>query len=214
MIRHSPGSTTGTRLRTRDHPLLPVAISIVFIVLFMLITPFILEAFAGITGAKWDQLGNIGQAFGGMASVLGIVALAGIIASLSLQRRESMVSQALAQRTVHGNLMTRALDDPILRACWGPFRPGGSDDKQRQFIYTNMIVSFWSSMFDTGMLTEEALHTFAATMFSGEPGRDYWSIAGSQARALQETERGAVMIRILDEEYARALTTLHMSSEP
>ncbi len=170
---------------------------------FLLGAPLVLLALGNVSRSDWTQLSNVGQAYGGIAAVFGMLALVGVAASLVLQSRESAANRELVQRTIHSDLLLRALDDPQLRACWGPSRHGNGE-QDRQHFYTNMIVSFWRSMFEIGKITEDQLRALSARMFASPPGRRYWSIAGLHQEAHYVAERDRKFVEILDREYARA----------
>ena len=85
---------------------------------FIVGTPFALLAIGYMHRGDWIQFSNEGQAYGGIAAVFGTLALVGVAVSLVLQSRESAANREVAQRTIHSDLMSKALDDPVLRACW------------------------------------------------------------------------------------------------
>jgi hypothetical protein len=197
-----------------DHPrsqhlrrLLVAAAVLLAVAAFLIGTPFLLLAVGLVHHNDWTRFSNEGQAYGGIAAVLGMLALVGVAASLVLQSREAAASRELAQRTIHADLISKALDDPALRACWGPSRHG-NDEQERQHLYTNLIVSFWRSMFEIGKITEDQLHALSARMFANAPGRKYWSIAGPHQITRYVTERDRKFAEILDQEHTNAGTAV------
>jgi hypothetical protein len=170
---------------------------------FLLCSPLALKALGGIGGSDWTELSSIGQAYGGVAAIFGMLALGGVTASLAIQSRDSAANRELHQRTLHTELLLRALDDPKLRECWGPSHH--SDEEQdRQHFYTNTIVSFWRSMFEIGKITEDQLLALSTRMFSSPPGQRYWSIAGPHRGAHYLSDRDARFIEILNLAHAEA----------
>jgi hypothetical protein len=155
---------------------------------------------------------NEGQAYGGIAAVFGMLALLGVAASLVLQSRETAISRELAQRNLHTELLSKALDDPALLACWGPTLEGGELD--RQHIYTNMIVQFWRSMFEIGKVTEDQLRGLAAQMFAAEPGRRYWSAARAFHQIYYASGSDATFVEIMEHEYNAALARTATNPQP
>jgi len=171
---------------------------------FIVGTPFLLLAISHLQHNDWTQFSNEGQSYGGIAAIFGMLALVGVAASLILQSRQTTASRELTQRTIHADLLSRALNDPELLACWGPSLHG-DDIFDRQHFYTNLIVAFWRSMFEIGKVTEDELHALSAQMFAGAPGQRYWTIAGPYQRSHYcVTERDRKFIEILDEEHATA----------
>ena len=179
--------------------LLAVVVLLV-VAIFIVGTPFALSALGSLKHADWAQFSNEGQTYGGIAAVFGILALAGIAATVILQSRQTAITHAIAQRTVHADLFSKALNDPELLARWGPSIYG--DLKQdRQHAYLNLIVSFWRSEFELGTLSEEELRGGVAYMFAAAPGRRYWSIAGPNQRTFYDNDRDRKFTSIIDEEY-------------
>src|SRR5215472_5806684 len=82
---------------------------------FIIGTPFVLLAIGHIHPSDWLQFSNEGQAYGGIAAVFGMLALVGVVTSLVLQSRESAANRESAQRSIHKDLIFRALDDPELQ---------------------------------------------------------------------------------------------------
>jgi hypothetical protein len=177
---------------------------------FLVGTPYLFLAIARLRANDWTQFSNEGQAYGGIAAVFGMLALLGVAASLVLQSRETAISRELAQRNVHTDLLSKALDDPALLACWGPTLDG--DEVDRQHIYTNMIVQFWRSMFEIGKVTEDQLHGLAAQMFGGEPGRRYWSAARTFQKTYYASDIDAKFFDTMEHEYNAALA--HTATNP
>ena len=199
--------------RRRVRRLLLAMAALLVLAAFLTGTPFLLLAIGRIRHNDWTQFSSEGQAYGGIAAVLGMLALVGVAVSLVLQSREAAASRELAQRTIHADLLSKALDDPGLLACWGPSRHG-DDEQDRQHIYTNLIVAFWRSMFEIGKITEDQLHALSARMFAGAPGRRYWSIAGPHRGLHEVTGRDQKFAAILDQEYTKAAASTPAAELP
>jgi Family of unknown function (DUF6082) len=192
------------QLRVGRWPLI-VATALIIAAAFLFGTPFVLLAISHIRPKDWAQFSNEGQAYGGIAAAFGMLALIGVVASLVLQSRESAANRAAFQRSIHNDLMSKALDDEALRACWG--RTHFKDSEQeRQHIYTNLIFSFWHSMFEIGKLTDHDLRDVTSRIFNGAPGRRYWSISGPHMiRFHSSSRRDARFVEIVEQEYRKAL---------
>lgn len=71
----------------------------------------------------------------------------------------------------------------------------------------NMWVSFWESRYQLHeMSDEEVRHSATGELFNGTAGREYWSVSRS-ARLQLSKGRSLRFIRILDEEYNKALAS-------
>jgi len=185
--------------------LLPLAF-LAAICAFVLGTPLLFTAVEHLGNGNWPQFSNEAQTYGGVASVIGVLALVGVAASFGLQRRDTTANLEVSQRTFHAELLSKTLDDPRLIACWGPSIHGDVKYDQ-QHIYSNMIVSFWRAMFEIGKVTESQLHALSAGMFSAEPGRRYWSVAGQFRGTHYLSKLDRRFNAILSEEYNKALAT-------
>jgi hypothetical protein len=95
------------------------AVAILIAAAFLAGTPFLLLAVGNVRPNDWTQFSNEGQAYGGIAAVLGMLALVGVGASLILQARDAANNRELTQRTIHAELLSKGLEDPALLACWG-----------------------------------------------------------------------------------------------
>jgi hypothetical protein len=214
MVGESAARPSGDHRRRRTaRRLFLAAAALLATAAFLIGTPFLLLAIGHVRPNDWTRFSNEGQAYGGIAAVIGMLALLGVAASLVLQSRDGAANRELAQRTIQGDLLSRALDDRELLACWGPSRHG-DDQQDRQHIYTNLIVSFWRSMFEIGKITEDQLRVLSARMFAGAPGRRYWTIAGPHQESHYVTDRDRKFVQILDQEHAKATVSTHTAESP
>lgn len=173
------------------------------LVIFLVVVPRALRSLADLFHSDWQQYGNIGQAYGGISEIFGILALVGVVASLIYQVRDSHSSRLAAQRAVHNHLLQLSLDDPVLYECWGRMTAGVNED--RQFVYCNMIISFWNTEYNLGYFSEPQLRMAARNIFKGEPARRYWALAGPGRTHVSNEISSRIFASIIDEEYTRAL---------
>jgi hypothetical protein len=167
------------------------------------ISPIALEIFDGATG-KWERLSFIGQTYGAASAIVSVLALVGIVLTLSYQAREAKLAREETRRQAIGDLLKMAMDDPDLDECWGPV-PSPSDPKTRkQLLYANMIIAEWALSFETGALPETRLRAIANEMFQGQIGRNYWQTARIARLSTSASKRERRFHKILDEEYERA----------
>ncbi|WP_419997767.1 DUF6082 family protein [Streptomyces boninensis] len=159
---------------TRDRRI--VAAIVLSVAVFVFAVPAALLLIGTLWKDDWQHFSDVAGAYGGIASVFGMLTLLGVIASLALQVRDSRANLELIHRSLHSELLNAAMDDPALRACWGA-APLGNDEQARQHIYITKIVTFWSSVYAMGKITESELRGSVAELVSGEPGRRYWGIA-------------------------------------
>ncbi|MUL42636.1 hypothetical protein FZ103_15895 [Streptomonospora sp. PA3] len=163
-------------------------------------SPFALMLFGGAR-SEWERLSFIGQTYGAAAALISVFALVGIVLTLVYQARDSHRATEETRRQAMSDLLRMAMEDPDLDECWGPV-PDDEDPKVRkQQLYTNMIVSQWSSAFETGALPESRLRAVAAEMFQGEVGYSYWTKAREAASMTEGTRRERRFVEIVDEVY-------------
>ncbi|MFI9593703.1 DUF6082 family protein [Nonomuraea sp. NPDC052265] len=164
-------------------------------------SPFFLAAL-GRSRGDWSVLGDIGQTYGAASAILAVLALIGVAFSLVLQAREAKSAREQALRTLHGDLMKMAMDDPVYRACWGAFFASGDEEGQRAHLYVNMILNHWLLMWELRSITEAHLREVAATVLAGPIGGGFWR----QVRALRMTSAGSRRERrfnlIIDDVYS------------
>jgi uncharacterized membrane protein len=167
------------------------------------ISPIALGVFHGATG-RWERLSFIGQTYGAASAIISVLALVGIVLTLSYQAREAKLAREETRRQAVGDLLRMAMEDPDLDECWGPVPPPDDPKTRKQLLYTNMIVSEWSLSFETRALPEARLRAIANEMFQGQAGRDYWQSAREARLSTSAGHRERRFHEILDEEYERA----------
>ncbi|MFH9987684.1 DUF6082 family protein [Streptomyces luteogriseus] len=158
-------------------------------------------------GTDWGRLSDISQTYG---TPLSIAALLGVAVSLTHQSRQTTITYQEAQRAAHRQLVTMAIDDPDLVACWDPFTiPVTALDAKRIF-YTNLIISQWSADYKLKRFNDAALRMRCRTHFQGEIARKHWENGGADWREFAEALGEPWLLRfvtVLDTAYADALAS-------
>jgi hypothetical protein len=78
-------------------------------------------------------------------------------------------------RTLHVELIKMAIENPELAAVWPEFEPGLSVERNRQYLYANLIIQqVWLNL-RIGNYTNEEARDALRYLFSGPLMRDYWS---------------------------------------
>jgi hypothetical protein len=176
------------------------------------VTPYVFLLVGRIHPNDWGQFSNEGQAYGGVASVIGMIAIVGVVASLILQVRESAANRVQLNRTFHSELVYKSLEDPDLLECWGI--QNGDIAKLKKAGYINLIVSYWHAMFEIGRMTDDDLRASAAEIFAAMPARDYWPTARPRWVQFQPGNTNRRFIAIIDDEYRRAADRGSVSDQP
>ncbi|MET9860716.1 DUF6082 family protein [Streptomyces smyrnaeus] len=139
-------------------------------------TPFVLRAIAP-DGVDWSELSDVSQTYSAVSVLISAAALAGVVASLVYQARQTQTAQEEASRSTHRELVVLSLTDPVLQSCWEPPKEPVTPDEWRRLAFTNMIVTWWENSFRLGHLTEEQLRLMLMEHFRGAPARAHWAQA-------------------------------------
>ena len=164
--------------------------------------------------ANWNWLSEVGQTYGAASALLAMFALVGVAVSLVLQAREAKSAREQTLRSLHGELMRMAMEDPLYRACWGAFFTSDDPDAQRAHMYVNQIVNHWLTMWELRSITEPHLREVAQTVLAGPYGQKYWSEVRELRMTSASTRRERRFYRIPDEEYERARRSAPSQSPP
>jgi uncharacterized membrane protein len=157
------------------------------------------------TPGMWTHLGDVGEAFGALNSVLAGLALAVMIVTFSVQLHElrmqrselAMQRESLNQshtelhRTaeaslskLHFELLRMSIDDAELAEVWPPLEPGLPHERNRQYLYANLIMQHIFLSLRIGDYTEARIQNELRYLFMSPLMRDYWR-AATMARAWQ-----------------------------
>ncbi|MEV6487650.1 DUF6082 family protein [Actinoplanes sp. NPDC051633] len=165
-------------------------------------SPFLTSWMASLP-LDWQDLSNVGQAYGAISAVLSGIALCGITASLLMQRQQYRLSEHQSVRQRHHDLIKMTFEDPSLKACWGE-SSSGTGLTENEAAYCNLIVDYWHMLWRISQINSENLQRIASSFFNGEVGRTYWSVYGKNW--LSDGDRRTAAFRaILDIELARAI---------
>ncbi|MEU1413279.1 DUF6082 family protein [Streptomyces sp. NPDC005731] len=127
----------------------------------------------------WAELSSISQTYTSVSVLLAAAALVGAVASLAYQAAQTRIAHEESTRNHHRELLFRALDEPDLRVCWGPYRDAVTPQRWKQFTYCNLIVTFWHTEYVLRRSTDEAVRGLTKRFFEGEVGREYWRTWGT-----------------------------------
>jgi hypothetical protein len=170
-----------------------------FIAVGVTLSPIFIRYIDG-TDANWSRLSDIGQAYGAVSALLSALALGVIV---TLQRSQVRYERSWLLREMHIDVIKIALDDPIYTQCWGP-RMAPQRVDERLFYYVNLILNLWFYCWDHGELRDEQVRLYAASLFEGAVGREFWAWHGSWSISSGSGRRRA-FLRMVDREYQRAV---------
>ncbi|MFI8933596.1 DUF6082 family protein [Streptomyces sp. NPDC053474] len=171
------------------------------------LTPFLLNGLAP-HHLDWSRLSDVSQTYGALSVLFSAAALVGVALSIAHQARQTRIQNQEAHRSEHRDLIQLSLSDPDFIACWEPPRTRMTQQRWRQLLMGNLIVSMWSSNFKLGLLEESSARVLLEDYFRGEIGRAYWANSGPLWRrftAAGSDRREKWFVRIAEEAYARAV---------
>jgi uncharacterized BrkB/YihY/UPF0761 family membrane protein len=119
---------TGNRRLRSALPTILLLLTALMAIALIGISPIALGVFHGGTG-RWERLSFIGQTYGAASAIVSVLALVGIVLTLSYQAREAKLAREETRRQAVGDLLRMAMEDPDLDECWGPVPP--PDDPKR-----------------------------------------------------------------------------------
>jgi len=146
----------------------------------------------------WSRWSDVGETFGAMNSVFSGLALAALVVTFGLQSRElrtqrnELVMQrvALARsqeelhktaeasvRTLHMNLLKMGIDDPDLAEVWPPLEIDIPHQRNRQYLYANLIFQHARVAHRIGHYSEAEIEGDLRYLFTSPLMRDYWRAA-------------------------------------
>ncbi|MBB4933187.1 hypothetical protein F4561_004007 [Lipingzhangella halophila] len=201
--RPNTATTKGDRASSRVFLPTVAVLLVVAVVGLVGLSPLALGAVRGIDD-DWESLSFIGQTYGAASALLAGLALAGVVATLVLQARETRMSRELALRDSNSELLRIAMESPEYAECWGANLPLPEGKAQRQSMYTNMILSQWEMAYESRAIGDAHLRALARNLFVGRVGWNFWNRVRSIRLSTAETRRSRRFHRIVDDEFQQA----------
>ncbi|BCB81026.1 hypothetical protein GCM10022251_61360 [Phytohabitans flavus] len=94
------------------------------------------------------------------------------------------VSAEASLRMLHVDLIRMSIDDPSLAAVWPPLEPGVPHEKERQYLYANLIYQhIWLGL-RISDYTEEQMQNHLRYIFTSSLMREYWRAAARARTSL------------------------------
>jgi hypothetical protein len=155
--------------------------------------------------AMWIRWSNIGQAFGALNSVVAGFALVALVVTFLAQLQEFRAQRAelavqreslrLAQsdlhrgteaelRKLHVDLLKMAMNDSQLAAVWPALKPGLSRERNRQYLYANLILQHAWLMVRISDYTEAEMQSNLRYLFTSPLMREYWQASARNRSAI------------------------------
>lgn len=146
--------TEGVWLTTKHYwvrSALGVAVFLAIIAIFF--SPLALEPIARIH-RNWTLLGNIGQAYGGISTVISAVALVGVVASLLIQRRQHSLDRIAAIEGRQTHLYSVVRQEPELYWHILGFGPDSERDVVLLRIFRVEWLRYCAAGYNSGLISE------------------------------------------------------------
>ena len=183
-----------------------IAASALVILVILLVGLGVVTSLQGLdTPNEWAERANVGDSFGVVNALVSGLALAALIVTLWLQSRELALqrtelamqrvslnesrvelhrSAEASLRMLHVDLIRMSIDDPTLAAVWPPLDPGVGHEKERQYLYANLIYQhMWLSL-RISDYTDEQVQNRLRYLFTSSIMREYWRAAAKARMSL------------------------------
>jgi hypothetical protein len=170
----------------------------------------------------WTRWGNIGQTFESVNTVFSGLAFVALVVTFAIQfqelrmqrielkmQREAMKasngelhrSAEADLRTLHVELIRMAIDDPQLAAVWPEFEPGLSTERNRQYMYANLIIQHVWLNLQIGNYSNDEARGMLRYMLSNPIMRNYWRASESIRQWLVADTPEQLFARMVDDLY-------------
>lgn len=195
------------------------ASGIVVVTLLTLFAGVGLAAVLGRQGASedWTRWSDVGQTFGVLSSIISGLALAAVVITARVQFRELQRSAAADLSMLHLEILKLSINDPQLAEVWPAFQPNLSVERNRQFLYANIIYQFhWTSL-KLNKATDEQVLGSMRYLFTSPLMRKYWAAAERARTSLEPGSPEHQFAKKLDElcrDYDTAVATANRTPDP
>jgi hypothetical protein len=129
-----------------------------------------------LSGLSWDQLADMGDAYGGASALLSAIALCGVGISLISQQRQVRQEMVMIRRQQHFELVRLGIEDVELMGAVDERLAHASDARQQ--AYLNLMTNYWLAMWELDEIDADELRQLASSIFRGESGRRWWEQHG------------------------------------
>ncbi|MGW3116721.1 DUF6082 family protein [Streptomyces sp. NPDC001107] len=164
----------------------------------ILVTVFLVR----VPGLQSPQSGNAGQAFGAAAGVTSMIVLVFMVRTFHQQRQETQMQRELldaqlnevmsqseyarinnecaqrmaeaAVREQHYALLSAAIEDPLLADVWPGWGTDVSEEKRKQFLYANLIISFQYMVYMVNYTSADEVEASMFRLFQSEVISEFW----------------------------------------
>jgi len=164
------------------------------------------------TPASWNRWANVGQAFESVNALFSGLAFVALVVTFSIQYQELRMQRLELQmqreamnksngelrrsaeadlRRLHVELIKMSINDPTLAAVWPDLKPDVDHERNRQFLYANLIIQHIRLNVQIGGASESEIRNTIRWLFNSPVIRDYWA-AAADVRAqmiVEPTER-------------------------
>jgi hypothetical protein len=127
--------------------------------------------------ASTGRASDLDRAYAAASAMISVLALCGVIISLTLQWRQVQVSQAVAAKERHFELVMLAFEDPRLVFEQSPLLQ--TDHDRRVWMHSNLWMTQWNLLWQLRQIDESKLRRLALTLFQDPSRLTWWQAAGS-----------------------------------
>ena len=174
-----------------------------------------IAAALGLRGSaeNWRKWSDVGQTFGALSSIIGVLTLAAVVITAKAQFRELKRTAAAELRMMHLEILKMSVNDAELAEVWPAFHPNLSPTLNRQYLYANIIYQFhWTSL-KLGEATDEQVLASMHYLFTNSIMRGYWAAAREARTSLEPGSLEHAFATRVDEicrNYEKAVATARL----
>ena len=168
--------------------------------------------FSGGMG-KAKDLGTVGQYFDAGSAVFSGIALLLVIGTTVMQRRElAMQRDALGKshwelhrsaeadlQRLHIELVRMAMGDESLAEVWGEYRQDSPPERNRQYMYANLIFSHIFLNHQLGVVEDANIKGYIRIVAANPIFREYWAASAPNRALLNEASAERLFGQMIDE---------------
>jgi hypothetical protein len=170
------------------------------------LSPLALAAAGNTLALNWQDMGNIGQAYGAASAVFSALAFAAVAMSIAYQARTVNQQRFQVVRELQRELLSMVADDP---ETYAPALDGHlallPPTQLRRRLFTVRVLHYLSFGYATGLHSERRLRAEALPgMFASAHSRQFWE-TGRIHWLSSGNSRPARFARIVDDEYRKAV---------
>jgi hypothetical protein len=122
--------------------------------------------------------------------------LAAAVKAVARRRRRAALTE---QHRLHFDLLCKAMDDPALAAVLDTYESAVEPQKQRQFLFANVLYVNALYYYRIGAMNQAELYGHLRIICQNQIFREYWEATRPHRKSLPSASEEATLGRMMDE---------------